>query len=53
MKVSIVIAVYKDIEALKLIVDTLRYQTYKSFEVVIAEDGQDENIKIYINSIRR
>jgi glycosyltransferase involved in cell wall biosynthesis len=51
MKVSIVIAIYKDIEALKLIIDTLRYQTYKNFEVVIAEDGQDENIKMYINSI--
>ncbi|WP_304546535.1 glycosyltransferase [Sulfurimonas microaerophilic] len=40
MKVSIIIAVYKDTEALELIFRSLEYQTYKNFEVVVAEDGE-------------
>ncbi|MBN2816900.1 MAG: glycosyltransferase [Campylobacterales bacterium] len=42
MKVSVIIAVYKDIEALNLIFDSLSRQTYKNFEVVVAEDGDSE-----------
>jgi len=51
MKVSLIIAVYKDVEALSLIVDSLRNQTYKNFEVVIAEDGHSKAMKEYINTI--
>lgn len=51
MKVSIIIAVYKDVKALELIIDSLRYQTYKSFEVVVAEDGKDDSMKNYVESI--
>lgn len=51
MKVTIIIAVYKDVEALKLIMDALRYQTYKDFEVVIVEDGENPQMKEYISSI--
>lgn len=50
-KVSLIIAVYKDVEALKLIVDSLRNQTYKEFEIVIVEDGEDADMKEYISSI--
>ena len=39
MKVSVIIAVYKDVEALELIIESLKNQTYKNFEVIIAEDG--------------
>lgn len=42
MKVSVIIAVYKDVEALELIFDSLDRQTYKNFEVVVAEDGDSE-----------
>ena len=42
MKVSVIIAVYKDIEALELIFESLVYQTYKNFEIVIAEDGRSD-----------
>ncbi len=45
MKVSVVVAVYKDARALELIFESLSYQTYKNFEVVVAEDGQDEAMK--------
>ncbi len=51
MKVSIIIAVYKDIKALDLIIQTLKYQTYKNIEVVIVEDGQNIEMKQYIQTI--
>jgi glycosyltransferase involved in cell wall biosynthesis len=51
MKVSVIIAVYKDVQALELIIESLKQQTYKNFEVVIAEDGQDEKMKAFISSI--
>jgi cellulose synthase/poly-beta-1,6-N-acetylglucosamine synthase-like glycosyltransferase len=52
MKVSIIIAVYKNVQALNLIIEALKLQTYKNFEVVVVEDCQDENMSQYINSIK-
>lgn len=52
MKVSVIVAVYKDVEALELIIESLKNQTYKNFEVVIAEDGQDEKMRAFIESIK-
>lgn len=52
MKISLIIAVYKDVEALKLIMDALRYQTYRNFEVVIVEDGENPQMRKYIESIK-
>lgn len=51
MKVSVIIAVYKDVKSLSLIIEALKRQTYKNFEVVIAEDGQNPEMSTYINSI--
>ena len=51
MKVSLIIAVYKDVEALGLIVEALNTQTYQDFEVVIVEDGASPEMKKYISSI--
>ncbi len=51
MKVSLIIAVYKNVKALDLIIQSLRQQTYKNFEVVIVEDGQYSHMKEYIESI--
>ncbi|MEA2072504.1 MAG: glycosyltransferase, partial [Campylobacterota bacterium] len=42
MKVSLIIAVYKDAEALRLIFKSLKNQTYDNFEVVVAEDGESQ-----------
>lgn len=52
MKVSVITAVYKDVEALELIIESLKNQTYKNFEVIIAEDGQDEKMKMFVESIK-
>ncbi len=39
---SVIIAVYNNFKWLRLILDALRMQTVKNFEVVIADDGSDE-----------
>jgi glycosyltransferase involved in cell wall biosynthesis len=52
MRVSVIIAVYKDIEALSLIIEALKQQTYKNFEVVIAEDGDNAAMRDYVATIK-
>ena len=51
-KVSVIIAVYNHFEWLNLILDALRMQTEKDFEVIIADDDSNEEtvekIKQYI-----
>lgn len=51
MRVSLIIAVYKDVQSLSLIIDALKRQTYKNFEVVIAEDGENIQMKEYVENI--
>jgi len=53
MKVSVIVAVYKDAEALKLIFKSLDNQTYKNFEVVVAEDGESEVMASTIATARK
>lgn len=48
MKVSVIIAVYKDIQALELIFKSLESQTYNNFEVIVAEDGNSELMRNFI-----
>ena len=50
MLVSVIIPTYKDVEALRLILDALALQTYKDFEVVIAEDDNSESVKDFLDS---
>ena len=52
MKVSVIVAVYKDVIALGLIVDALKKQTYKNFELVVVEDGESEQMKEYVASVK-
>ena len=51
MRISIIIAVYKDIEALKLIIEALKNQDYPDLEVIVAEDNNDTKMAEYIRSI--
>ena len=51
MRTSIIIATYKDIEALRLIIDSLKRQSYTNFEVIVAEDNNSKEVSDYIKSI--
>lgn len=52
MKVSVIIAVYKDIQSLDLILQALKKQTYTNFEVIVAEDNNSPVMANYINSVQ-
>ena len=52
MKVSVIIPTYKDVEALELILDALKFQTYKDFEVIIAEDDDSQEVKEFLKAYR-
>lgn len=49
MKVSLVISVYKDIDSLSIVLDGLKFQTYKQYEIVISEDGESEIMKRFVS----
>lgn len=51
MKVSLIIPTYKDPQALRLILEALQDQTYKDFEVIVAEDDNSSETKALIESI--
>ena len=51
LKVSLIIAVYKDIEALDLIFQALKNQTYKNFEVIVVEDNNSDEMKYFLASV--
>lgn len=53
MKVSIIAAVYKDIEALQLIVKSLENQTYKNFELIVAEDDNSNGVKEFFKTVNK
>lgn len=44
MKISLIVAVYKDFQALNLILEQAAKQTYDNFEIVIAEDAISQDI---------
>ena len=52
MRISLIIAVYKDIESLKLIINALRKQNYHYLEVVIAEDNDSVEMAEYVKSVK-
>lgn len=49
-KLLLVVAVYNDIKALDLVLTALNVQTFKYFEVIIADDGSGENMQKYIHT---
>lgn len=51
MRVSLIAAFYKDIVALKLIIEALKLQDYDNFELIVAEDNNDPAIAEYLSTI--
>ncbi len=52
MLISVIVPTYKDLQALKLIFNALNMQTYKNFEVIVAEDDEDAEVAKYIKSAK-
>jgi GT2 family glycosyltransferase len=48
MKATLIISIYKNTEALKAVLDSLKHQTEQDIEVVLSEDGQDPNMASFI-----
>lgn len=51
MRISIIIAAYKDIETLQLIINSLRNQNHPDLEIIIAEDNNGIEMADYVSSI--
>lgn len=49
-KASLIISVYKNIQFLKAVLDSLIYQTENSFEIIITEDGEDASMRDFISN---
>ena len=50
MFISVIVPTYKDINALELILDALKLQTYKNFEVIVAEDDDSDEIREFLKN---
>lgn len=50
MKVSLIISVYKDVSSLRTILDGLKFQRYKDFQIVVSEDGESEEMRTFLQS---
>ncbi len=48
MKTSLIISVYKNTRDLKTVLDGLKFQSYKDFEIVISEDGQSQEMQDFV-----
>jgi len=51
MKTAVIIAIYHDLEALKLILNSLLSQTLLPDEIIIAEDAEHDYIREYTNTL--
>lgn len=49
VKASIIVSVYKKIHDLELILTALKVQSYKDFEVIIADDGSGEKMHKFVH----
>lgn len=52
-KVSLIVSVYNKTRELELIFKSLELQTYRNFDIIIAEDGQNEAIAKVVNTAQR
>lgn len=50
MKVSLIISVYKDVASLRTILEGLKFQRYKDFQIVVSEDGESEEMRSFLGN---
>jgi cellulose synthase/poly-beta-1,6-N-acetylglucosamine synthase-like glycosyltransferase len=53
VKISLIISVYKSINFLDLVLQSVGLQSYNNFEVIIAEDNDSDKMKEFINEQRK
>ena len=53
VSISVVIAIYKNLEYLGLVLDSIARQSFRDFEVLIAEDAQEDETKRFIQDKRK
>ena len=49
-KASIIISIYSNTRALKVVLDSLKLQTEQNFEIIISEDAEHEHVKEFCQS---
>ena len=48
MKATLIISIYKNVPALRAVLDSLKRQTEQDIEVILSEDGQDPDMAAFI-----
>lgn len=48
--ISVIVSAFRNISSLRLVLESLHNQTFNDFEVIIAEDGNDEKMEVFIES---
>ncbi|MGC1243151.1 MAG: glycosyltransferase [Chryseosolibacter sp.] len=52
MDVSLIISVYKDVTSLRTVLEGLKFQRYRNYEIVISEDGESEEMRNFLGAYR-
>jgi cellulose synthase/poly-beta-1,6-N-acetylglucosamine synthase-like glycosyltransferase len=48
MKTSLIISVYKNVKDLRVVLEALKFQTFKDYEIIISEDGESEEMRTFV-----
>lgn len=48
MNVSLIISVYKDVSSLRTVLEGLKFQRFKDYQIVISEDGDSEEMRSFL-----
>jgi glycosyltransferase involved in cell wall biosynthesis len=52
MFISICIPVYKNLNFLKRLLDSINLQTFKDFEVIVSDDSEEDNIQLFCEAFK-
>ena len=53
LKISVIISVYKNVDALSVVLDALDQQSVQPFEIIISEDGESAEMRTFVASLKR
>jgi len=49
-KASLIISVYNDTQFLSVVLNSVKAQTFKDFEIIISEDGEHEHVRAFLSN---